>query len=309
MLRKPKPKELGFGTFADDKGQRFLNRDGSANFHRIGLNRFSIADTFHSLIISRWPQFLLIIISYYVIANAIFATIYFLIGVEQIGVVKTDAVSDWLEAFFFSTQCITTVGFGRVNPQGMAANIVSSVESLTGLLTFALATGLLYGRFSRPQSQLVKSDNLVIAPYGEITGAMFRIASKRKKSLLLENFVSVSLGINMKENGTLRRRFYLLSLELERINYLTSSWTLVHPINEESPLFGLTDEDLVNGRAEFIILYKATDETTSQSVFERFSYFGNEIVFNAKFISAIGTTSEGQPFLDLNKISDYELLS
>lgn len=308
MSRKINPKELGFGTFADPKGQRFMNKDGSANVIRIKETEISINELFHTLVFAPWHYFFLVVLLYFIFANFIFASIYWIIGINQLGLTPQNNFNDWLEAFFFSTQCFTTVGFGRVNPTGTAANIVSSIESLTGLLTFSLATGVIYARFSRPRAQLINSHNLLIAPYKDITAVMFRFASKREKSLLLENSVSVNLGMNQMLNGQLKRQFYQLALELDKINYFITSWTVVHPIDENSPLYGLTAEDLMEKRAEFIVLFKATDETTSQAVFDRFTYFGDEIVFNARFKSIIGTSSAGQPVVDLSKISEYELV-
>ncbi len=309
MSIKLRAKELGFGSMASEKGQRFINPDGSANARRIGGPLFSASDVFHKLIQMSWHKFFFMVLVCYAIANIIFASLYFSFGVQEIGILPSgNAGHDFLECFFFSTQCFTTIGFGRVNPQGIGANTVASAEGLIGLLTFAIATGLLYGRFSRPRAHLMRSENLLIAPYKvNQRAAMFRIASTRKHSLLVDNTVSMSLGINLKENGQYVRRFYALNLELDRINFLATSWTLVHPIKEESPLFGLTQEEIVNGRAEFIVLFRAMEETTSQITLERFSYFVDEIIWGAKFDPMIGTTDEGQPIMNLDLINQWKL--
>jgi inward rectifier potassium channel len=189
----------------------------------------------------------------------------------------------------------------------MGANILASIEGLTGLLSFAVATGLLYGKFSRPRAHLYRSDNILISPYRkDQRGLMFRIASTRRHSMLVDNSVSVSMGINLEDQGHFSRRFYQLNLELDRINFLATSWTLVHPINEDSPLWGRTYEDLVAGRTEFIVLFRAMEETTSQITLERFSYFVDELVWGAKFDPMIGTTEEGQAMLNLNYISNWK---
>lgn len=307
MAFKPKAKELGFGTIASNKGQRLMNRDGSANVRRIGGPSFSVSDTFHRLTTMSWTRFFTLILISYMVANIIFATFYYLAGPQHLGIPVTgNFLHDYLECFFFSTQCFTTIGFGRVNPQGMMSNVLASLEGLVGLMAFAMATGLLYGRFSRPRAHLLHSDNLLIAPYrGDSTAAMFRIASTRKHSLLIENTVSLSVGFNEDENGTVKRRFFVLSLELDKINFLASSWTLVHPINEESPLYGKTWEEIEKGRTEFMVLFKAMEETTSQTVLERFSYFVDDIVNAAKFESMLGTTDDGQPAMNLNMLSKW----
>lgn len=308
MAHKIKAKELGFGTLAAKNGQRFMNADGTANVERRGGPWMSVSDLFHKLTTMKWRKFVTFILVAYILANIVFASFYYVIGVQFIGVEPTGKFStDFTEAFFFSTQCFTTIGFGRVNPQNFAANAVASIEGLVGLLSLAIATGLLYGRFSRPVAQLVHSENILIAPYRDNQkAAMFRIASTRKQSLLIENTVSLSMGINIEENGQLRRRFFILDLELDKINFLNLSWTIVHPINENSPLWGRDIQDLIKGRAEFIILFKAMEETTSQVVIDRFSYFTEEIIWGAKFVSAIGTRADGKPIMDLNKIGLYE---
>lgn len=307
-MKKPESKELGFGALAAANGQRLMNADGSANVKRIGGPWLSGSDVFHKLTTMKWQRFLFIILLAYSVANIFFATLYYFSGIEFIGVKPTGVFwRDFLEAFFFSTQCFTTIGFGRVNPMSYSTNIIASIEGLAGLLSLAIATGLLYGRFSRPRAQLIHSREILIAPYQKTgKGIMFRIASTRKHSLLIESSVSVSVGINLEEKGELRRRFFILKLELDKINFMNLSWTIVHPINEDSPLWGLEYEDLIRGRAEFMVLYKAMEETTSQTVVDRFSYFADEIIWGARFISAIGTDENGMRVLDLDKINDWE---
>ncbi|MBS3914384.1 MAG: hypothetical protein KG003_07790 [Bacteroidetes bacterium] len=309
MAKNIRSKELGFGTLASKNGQRFMNRDGSANVDRIGGPWISPSDIFHKLTTMKWSKFFLMVFVAYIATNVLFAGIYYYLGVENLGMEPSDNFwKDFGEAFFFSTQCLTTIGFGRVSPHGFWTNIVASTEGLVGLLAFAVATGLLYGRFSRPKAHLLHSDNVLISPYrGTQRAAMFRIASKRKYSITIENTVSVSLGMNDESDGQLRRRFYVLDLELDKINFMNLSWTIVHPIDEKSPLWGKTMEDLVNARTEFIVLFKALEETTSQTVIDRFSYFVDELIWGAKFQSTIGTTTDGKPVLDMNKLGEFEM--
>jgi len=308
MTQKTKSTELGFGTFATPNQQRSMNPDGSANVHRLGGPLMSPSDLFHRLTTMKPGRFIGMVSLAYVLANMFFALIYCLCDIRNLGIAPTGNVfRDYLESFFFSTQCFTTVGFGRSSPLNTVTNFVASAEELSGLLFFAIATGLLYGRFSRPRAHLVHSRKMLIAPYHQ-TGyaAMFRIASTRRHSILIDNNVSFSMGINREENGTLRRRFFELTLEFTQIDFLNLSWTIVHPITADSPLRGLTYDDLVRGRAEFIVLFKAIEETTSQTVLERFSYFMDEVEWGARFVSAIGTNAEGRSLLDLSKIDLFE---
>lgn len=302
---KNKTKELGFGTNTADNMQRLINHDGSSNVRYAGTPTFTIAEVFHWLTRLTWTRFLSYVVLLYAVVNFIFALFYYWAGVENLGITPEEPWFDILECFFFSTQTFTTVGFGKISPTGIASNIIASIESLLGLLTFALVTGLIYGRFSRPVAHIVTSENILISPYNDITGLMFRIASNRKRTMLIQNEMDVSLGLNETVNGRIKRKFYQLELELKRINFLTLSWTVVHPIDEDSPLYGLTASDLAERKAEFIVLYSGKEETTNQTVMEKFSYFHDELVWNAKFEPMVKLEEDGARQLDIKLISDY----
>lgn len=308
MAKKIVSKELGFGTNTWENSQRFMNKDGSANVKRIGISGISASDLFHKLTTMKWGRFMLIVFSGYFIANILFAFLYYWTGIENLGLNPTgNFLHDYFEAFFFSTQCFTTVGFGRVNPTSTLTNIIASIESFSGLMAAALGTGLLYGRFSRPRAEIIKSDSILYSPYQNgVNAIMFRIASVRKFSTLVENQISVSIGFNQQEGDTLRRKFFNLALELDKINFLTTSWTIVHPITEDSPIYGMSHEQLLKSRAEFIVLFKGYEETNSQAVYEKFSYFIDELVWGAKFSKIIAPDDEGISTLHIGRISDFE---
>ncbi len=309
MAKKVTSKEIGFGTNADANSQRMMNSDGTANIHRIGAPKMIISDVFHRLTTMRWRKFFIVVISCYFLVNCIFAILYYLSGIEHLGLNSSGIwYRDYLEAFFFSTQCFTTVGFGRVNPQGLTTNFIASVECMCGVLSFAIATGLLYGRFSRPRAELLHSDHIIIAPYkNDQRGLMFRIANARKTQLI-ENEIQVMMGINVKEpdSEVTKRRFFPLDLELSRVNFMTLSWTIVHPIADGSPLFGKTPEEMHDQRVEFIVLFKALEETNSQLVHTKFSYFHEQLRWGAKFVSIIGYAEDGRATVDLSRLGQYE---
>jgi inward rectifier potassium channel len=221
----------------------------------------------------------------YFLVNLIFATTYVLIGVEHLtGIVATTPSEKFMEAFFFSAQTISTLGYGRVAPVGVAANIIAAIESMLGLLTFALATGLLYGRFSSPSAKIKYSTHAVIAPYQNVNGFMFRIINLRK-SELFEVEITVTLSLR-RENSDLRN-FFTLDLERHKIVLFPSVWTVVHPINETSPLYGQKQADYEKLDAEFIIMIKAFDQSFSQTVYSRSSYKASEIKWGEKFVYVI----------------------
>lgn len=301
--------DLGFGTTAVSKSQRMLNQDGSINVKRKGLSFLNTSNNYHRLITMSWVKFWLLILSGYFIVNLLFSCIYLSLGIENlIGAQGNTAYQHFFDAFFFSAQTITTVGYGHIYPHGIPTSTVSAIESMIGLLAFALATGLLYGRFSRPTAKIAYSKHLLVAPYLENGRAlMFRLANQRRSGLIdLE--VELNFSYNEEVNGKIVRRFIALELERKRVSMLSLNWTVVHPLNDDSPLRDITHEDLVKTEASFAVLLKAFDDTFSQTVHSRTSYQYDEIVWDAKFKPVFERDEDGLMVLDLSKISDHEKL-
>ncbi len=305
--RQNEDKYTGFGSQAQAQGNRLVNKDGSFNVKRDGLPLFNRFNLFHDLILMSWMHFSLIIFAFYFTVNLIFAFIYFYIGIEHLGgIIGSTQKDKFFEAFFFSTQTFTTVGFGRINPIGNAASTVAAIESLIGLMAFALATGLLYGRFSRPNVKLIRSENAVISPFQNKTAVMLRIANARNNQLI-ECEARMMLSYIEKETSV--RRFLTLKLEYEKVSALSLSWTIVHPIEEDSPMYGLSMQDLLDTESELILAFKGFDDTYSQIVHYRFSYTAQEIVFGAKFIPMFERDKDGQAtVLHMDMIGAYEIL-
>ncbi len=295
--------DLGLGTKEDTGGYRAINKDGSFNVKKVNVPFFERLNFFHSLITMSWPKFWGVVLLWYFTVNLIFASAYSLIGVENLtGIRPSNTLEGFIEAFFFSAQTVTTLGYGRVAPIGNMANIVAAIESMLGLLGFALATGLLYGRFSRPSTMIQYSKLAVIAPYHEINGFMFRVVNPQNNHLLE---LEVQLNVAMKRENSELRDFFALELEREKVAYMPYMWTIVHPITEASPLFGLNDHQLKEKDVEFIASMKAFDETTSQSVYSRSSYKASEIKWGAKFLYAV-TREEDGIIIDVGKLDETE---
>jgi hypothetical protein len=297
----------GFGTNGSLSGGRFLNPDGSPNVIKRGagiLSRYSLYHTF--LAMPRW-KFLFVLLCIYIVINVFFAIIYYLIGMNSlVGVSIGSPMQNFAEAFFFSAQTFTTVGYGRISPTGFLASSIAAMEAFTGLLSFAIATGLFYGRFARPTAFLKFSDIAVVAPYRGIQALMFRMAP-RKNNNLLEAEAKVTLAMKLDENGKLNNKFFGLNLELARVNSLTASWTVVHPIDEKSPLFNLDHQEYKNLFVELLIYVKAFDDTYSNTVTAVKSYVANEIVFGAKFKLMFHPSEDGKrTILSLDKINEIE---
>lgn len=300
---KEKFNDLGLGTKASAGTQRSLNKDGSFNVRKANVPFSERVNFFHALVSMSWTKFFILIFIAFLFVNFLFAQIYLLIGLEHLtGIEAKDSFHKFLEAFFFSSQTLTTLGYGRIAPVGAMASTVAAIESMLGLLTFALATGLLYGRFSKPIAKIKYSNYAVISPYQDINGFMFRVVNPRDNQLLE---VEVSVTLSMKKKDSHLRDFFLLELERSKVVFLPSIWTIVHPINSSSPLFKLTEKDVLEKDAEFIIMMKAFDETFSQTVYSRSSYRASEIKWAEKFVYLIKQEKEGIS-VDVGRIDETE---
>lgn len=293
-------KDLGFGG-KENQDKRIINNDGSFNMRRKGIPFREYFNFYHYLVSVSWTKFLLIIFFGYIILNLAFACVYYAVGADHLlGIIGQTPFEKFSEAFFFSAQSFTTVGYGRISPEGFITSTLASFEALVGLLALALATGLFYGRFSRPVAKILSSKNALIAPFKDITGFMFRVANKQR-SQMVEVEVRVMYSI-MEEDI---RKFYSLILEYHKIVFFPSIWTVNHPIDENSPLYGKTREDLLEGKAEFLVLIKGFDDTFSTNVHSRLSYTADELVWGAKFVNIFGKDEEGNGTVALNRISEY----
>ena len=305
---KAKTANTGFGTNAANYGGRLLNQDGTPNIEKRGLSYFTRVSWFHSMLsISGW-RFFLIILFFYIFVNLFFTLIYYFIGVEHLIGLKTSSESEKLiEAFFFSTQTYTTVGYGRISPSGFLMNAVSSFHALIGLLSFAVATGLMYGRFSRPKAFIKFADNAVIAPYKEISALMIRLTPFKNTTLTDAESKMTLVIMADDEDGKTSNQFFTLDLELSSINALTLSWTVVHPITKDSPLYGFLKEDFSNAKGEIIVFVKAFDDMFSNTVIARTSYTFQEIIYGYKYIPMFQRDNKkNTTVLDLDKLSIIE---
>lgn len=295
----------GLGSKYDGQTKRLINHDGTFNIKKIGINS-NIRDTYHTLINMTWTRFLTLALLAIFSINIGFALTYVGIGVEHLsGDIEGDTLDNILQAFYFSFQTFTTVGYGQIVPIGMFINLVAFLESTTGLMVFAIITGLLYGRFSKASMRILYSNKALIAPYKDGWAFMFRVTNMRK-SMLTELSASVSISMVEKVNGEKVRRYYFLPLEIKFIQFFPASWTIVHPIDAESELAKIDLTSLNKLDAEFIIQLKGFDQTFSQSVHSHYSYIGNEVVVGAKFKPAYSYDEDGTMILPIDQFHEYE---
>jgi len=273
-------RDLGFGAVVSQESrQRLLNRDGSFNVARRGLKLGSSLSPYHLLLTTSWTRFMGMLAGSYVVLNGVFGLAYLACGP---GGLSGGEGTGFARAFFFSVETFSTIGYGNVGPVGLTTNLVVTLEALVGLLWLALATGLLFARFSRPTARVVFSRTAVIAPYRGITAFEFRIANART-SQLIELRATVMFARFEDVNGRRLRRYYPLELERSSVVFFPLSWTIVHPITDASPLKGLTRDDLRRCEGEFLVLLAGVEETFAQTVHARSSYKWDEIVWGAKF--------------------------
>ena len=295
--------DLGIGNKVLDSDQRIVTKDGKFNIERRGISFFKSFSIYHYLISISWLKFCSLILLVYLLVNIFFAFLYLAGGVENFEGIETNNTFDrFVNEFFFSTQTFTTVGYGRINPVGVYSNIISSIESLTGLLSLALATGLLYGRFSRPVAKIIYSDNAIIAPFKDLNAFQFRIANMKNDHDMID--VETEVILSKEENNL--RKFFNMKLEYRKINFFNASWTINHIINEESPVYGLSEKDLKDSDCEFLILIKGYDNTFAQYVNSRYSYRYDELIWGARFTNIYGRSEDGRGMIELDKISLIE---
>jgi inward rectifier potassium channel len=299
--------QTGFGTNSANSGGRFYTKNGMPNRTIKGiswLERFSI---YHSLLALPGWKFLSIIFSFYISVNLVFGFIYFFIGTHHLaGVIGGDSFQNFTEAFFFSAQTFTTVGYGRISPVGFMASTIAAFEAMIGLLSFAIVTGLFYGRFSKPEAFLKYSKNALMSPYKNGVAVMLRMVTY-KNNVLTDVEVKATLAMKVQEDGSVNNKFFNMQLEISKLNTLTYSWTLVHPVNEQSPFYNLSKEDLLNANAEILVFVKAFDESFSNAVISRTSYHASEFVYGAKFkVMYNPSPDNNSTILNIDKIDDYD---
>ena len=306
---KPVDTDLGFGSIVTrESRKRFLNRDGTFNVRREGLGVLGSLSVYHYLLTITWARFLLYVTVLYLGMNALFAGLYVLCGADALtGFASEPTELRFVEAFFFSVHTLATIGYGNIAPTNMAANVLVTMESLVGLLGFAIVAGIMFARFARPMAQIAFSRNAVIAPYRDGRGFMFRIVNRKSNELV---DVQATLLLSRRKKGAgsnSDREFLPLKLERDRVVLFPLAWTIVHPIDDESPLHGMGPEDLTQCDSEFLVLLNGFDETSAQTVHTRSSYKGDEVIWGAKFRSMFNPPDDdGTIGVDVRKLNDVE---
>jgi len=288
--------------------RRSINKDGSFNVYRRGGSWRDFHPYLQMLSMS-WPRFFATILGGYLLMNLLFALVYFALGPGQLqGADGANEMDRFLNDFFFSTHTLTTVGYGNMVPATVITNVVASLEAIAGLMAVALGTGLMFGRFSRPSARIAFSERILMAPYQDQNSLQFRIVNLRP-NILMELEANLVLMTVEGPPGQLTRRFQALKLERDRVYFLPLTWTIVHPVDETSPLYGKAYADLESLQAEFVVLIKGFDDTFSQTVHSRYSYRYDELAWQAKFQPAFEINAAGDMILDVDRVGSHAQLS
>ena len=283
---------------------RILKQDGRLNIE--GQNRWYSywRDPYHLLLTLPWPWFLGLVSLGYVVSNALFAVAY-LIGGDGIANARP---GNFFDAFFFSIQTMASIGYGAMYPKSDYANTLVAIESLVGLMVLAMGTGLAFARFSRPTARVVFSRVAVIAPFDGVPTLMFRVANKRRNQILEAQLRLSLVRDEINAEGQFIRRFYELKLVRSQNPIFILTWLAMHPIDENSPLYGATPEMLATAETMLIVTLTGIDETVSQTIHDRHSYIAPEILWNHRFVDIISRKPDGQRFVDYSHFHNVEPL-
>jgi inward rectifier potassium channel len=304
--RGPEEKgDLGFGAVVSTNSRRLLNPDGTFNVRRTGLAWSEVVSLYHAALVARWPAFFGWVAVIYLGINLLFAALYLLCGAQSLVGDPAGALSGaYARAFFFSVETFATIGYGNLAPSGVAAHLVMTVEALVGVLAQALITGLFFARFARPTAAIQFSRKAVVAPFQGGLALMIRMANRRKNELI-ELEASLSYSFVEQVNGEQVRRYRPLALDRRKVTFFPLAWTIVHPITPESPLWGLSPEELETRNAEFLLLLSGVDDTFATTVHARTSYKADEVVWGGRFTNIFDPPGEdGVLSMDISRLDE-----
>ncbi len=270
-----------------------------------GRRQSKLRDPYHLVLTLTWPQFFGALVLAFTLVNLVFGTAYWLLP----GSVVNARQGVFLDYFFFSIETLATVGYGVMSPASLAGHVVASFEILTGMVSIALITGLVFARFSKPTARILFSHRAVIRDFEGQRVLMMRIANERHNRIV-EASATLSLVRNeVNAQGESFVRIHDLRLLRERTPVFALTWTLIHPIDERSALYGVNAAQLVSARARILVSVTGHDETMAASVFANSDYEAEDLVFDARFVDILSATPEGSRTIDLTRFHDIEPIS
>ncbi len=282
-----------------------IARDTADEVLALGLRRPWFGDLYHRILTIGWASFFAAALAGYIAANIIFALLY----LAQPGAIANARPGTFADAFFFSVETISTIGYGQMVPATLYANLVMTAESAVGLLFVALATGLVFARFSRPTARVLFSRVAVIGPHNGQPTLSVRIANVRHNQILAAEVTMTLVRDEISAEGDRRRRFYDLHLTRQRSPVFALTFTVMHEIDRSSPLRDTDADALAAVNAELVVTASGIDETLVARVHARTSYLPHEILWNRRFVDILGWTTDGRRVIDYRRFHDTEPLA
>lgn len=279
-----------------------VNKDGSLNIHRAPTGRL-ITDLYHRLLSVSWPRFFTFVIAIYFLTNLLFALLYYSCGENALIGIGKHPLARFEDCYFFSVQTLATIGYGHLAPSGFWPNVLVTIEAFLGMMTLAVTTGLLFARFSRPTARVLFSNKAIIGEHNGRLNFIFRTANERLNKIA-EAHITLSFSqVEVSKEGETSRKFYDLKLERNYTPLFAMTWTVRHPIDADSPLFGMDENTLRQKEVVIIASLTGLDETFSQTITARQVYTADDIVYNRRFKDII--SRHGQKIhVDLKSIHE-----
>jgi len=277
-------------------------RLGSFEFRKKGVSRFDLRDPYHLAVALTWPQFLAVLLALYLSVNIVFATLFWLVP----GSVANARPYSFSDVFFFSIETLATVGYGDMYPVTSYGRAVAGTEIVCGVAFTAILTGLTFVRFSRPRAKLVFAANPVVAMHNGKPTLMVRIGNGRAAGLA---DAKAQLNVILSERraeGTVFHRAQELRLERAHIPIFPLFWTLMHVVDERSPLHGYDTARTIEANAQVFVLIEARDPTLATTVHQIRNYAAEDIRFGMRYADVVTTAADGAPVLDLTRIGALE---
>lgn len=302
--------DLGFGRVVLERVRgRFLNKDGTPNTRKYGVGPQAWSKLYLRSLAASWPAFLAWVVGVALLMAGVFAIGYRSLGPAALDGTDRLGLSDpFFVALAYSVGVLTGVGAGPIVAVGSTAQWLTILESIGGLVGLAVGGGLTLARLSRPRSRIRFSQRAVVAPYRGGRGLMFRLANLDPGEVS-DAEIRVSLSWYETADGAKERRFHQLMLERNRIDLFSLHWTVVHPIDRDSPLAGVTPELLREGKAELLVLVTAHEETFSTRVTARTSYLYDEVAWDAKFADMFVDSPDGIVTVDIERMDRVDRLA
>ncbi|HZP49370.1 MAG TPA: ion channel [Vicinamibacterales bacterium] len=299
--------DFGLGGKLSERSRvRLVNRDGTFNVRRNDLSAFHPYNAYHTLLSLPIPRLLGLMALGYLAANLFFATLYWMGGPGALAGASREPLARFVDCAFFSVQTLATIGYGQLVPATRLANVLVAVEALVGLLGFAILSGLLFARFTRPTAKISFSRHAIVAPYDGGWAVMFRLVNQRSHDLS-DVRATVSFARWVEDAGRRAREFDQLPLERDSILFMPLHWVIVHPITDASPLRGFTEASFAASEPEIVCLITADDETFAQTVHARTSYDKSDVVWGARFRDMY-LADRDHVAIDMTRLHDIERL-